>query len=225
MPTNPPPDISGQPTFWRGKGLLWLSLTLSLLAVAALWIDMSLARYFVTTPVKGDLRKLIQLSEAFAYGGTVAVILLTAAVLDRRGWRILPRLAAAALGAGLVADILKLCIARTRPDHAELAGTATATFLRLFPGEHLHATQSFPSAHTATGVGLACGLAFLYPRGRWLFLVLALSAGTQRMMDQKHFLSDVLAGAAIGALCGWLVTAAWPVSNWFERLELHERHE
>ena len=132
----------------------------------------------------------------------------------------LPRLAIAAYGAGLLADLIKLPIGRHRPlDDKFVAETALQTFTNWGGHEHVHLTQSFPSAHTATATGLACGLAFFYPRGKWLFLALAMLTGLQRMHAREHYLSDVLAGAAIGALVGMLTTSPLATNRWLDRLE------
>jgi len=186
----------------------------ALLAAAVLSADLSIAAYVRSHPLPGDLARLVRLSETFAWGGTALIIMLMAAVIDARGWRILPPLAIGAFGAGLLADGLKLIVARLRPGAADSSG-ATETFLAWLPLlklDHLghpygYALQSFPSAHAATAVGLAIALAALYPRGRWLFASLALLACFQRIESQAHFASDVLAGTAIGcavgAACRW----------------------
>ncbi len=199
---------------------LLLPAVLALLALAALWLDMSVSHYFLAKPWRGDLAKMVTLCEAFGYAGTVAFILLAAVLLDRRGWRVLPRLATASYGAGLLADLIKLPIGRHRPlDEKFVAETAWQTFTNWDGHQHIHLTQSFPSAHTATATGLACGLAFFYPRGRWLFIVLALLTGLQRMHAGEHYLSDVLAGAAVGTFVGMLTTSPLPVNRWMDNLE------
>src|SRR4029453_3960066 len=102
--------------------LFALALLLTLLAAAALMVDLSVAGFVKLGKVPGDLKGLVRLSEAFAYGGTVGLIILLAAVLDPRGWRVVPRLATSAFGAGLLADGLKLLVARQRPSLADSGG-------------------------------------------------------------------------------------------------------
>jgi membrane-associated phospholipid phosphatase len=176
-------------------------------AIVAMSVDVPLAVWVRDSRVPSDLKRLIRLAEVFGFGGTVGLIILTATVLDRLNWRATVRLVASAFGAGLVADGVKLLVARQRPSHAPLDGaTALDTFSTWLPALHRealsgaygHAWQSFPSAHSATAAGLAVGLALLYPRGRWLFAVFAAVACWQRIDAQAHYLSDCLAGAAIG---------------------------
>ena len=199
---------------------LLLPAILALLAVCALWADMPLSHYFRERPWKGDFGKTISLCEAYGYAGTVFFILLAAAFLDPRGWRVLPRLALASYGGGLSANLFKLLVGRHRPlDEKHLAETAMETFTTWDGHQHIHLTQSFPSAHTATACGLACGLAYFCPRGKWLFIALAALVALQRMHSREHYLSDVLTGAAIGTLVGILVTSPLRSNQWLDNLE------
>ena len=195
--------------------LLSLALVITVLAAAALLVDQSVAQFGKLGKVPGDLKSLVRLSEAFSYGGTVGLIILLAAVLDPRGWRVVPRLAITAFGAGLLADGLKLLVARERPSLAEAGGPILDTFVGWLPlFQDNHRLQSFPSGHTATAVGLAVALCFLYPRGWWLFSAIAALSGIQRIESESHFLSDVLVGAAIGCLVGAGCTASTRLGRW-----------
>jgi membrane-associated phospholipid phosphatase len=62
------------------------------------------------------------------------------------------------------------------------------------------AVRSFPSGHSATAVALAIALSWIYPRGRWVFAVLAFMACLQRLVSGAHFLSDIMAGSDIAVL-------------------------
>jgi membrane-associated phospholipid phosphatase len=202
---------------WNSGQLIAAGVVLALAAGGVLSADFSIAAYLREHPLTGDLARLVRLAEVFAWGGTVALIILTAALLDPRRWRVVPPLVVGAFGAGLVADGLKLLVARLRPELANSSG-ATETFLAWLPllnrdalaHPYGYALQSFPSGHAATAAGIAVALALLYPRGRWLFASFATLACFQRMVTQAHFASDVLAGAAIGCLVG----AAWQASRW-----------
>lgn len=177
-------------------------------AVLALSIDRTVALWFKEHRLPGELAHLVRLAEVFGWGGGVALIIATAATLDPRGWRIVPRLAGGSLGAGICADIIKLFIARTRPSATQDAASSVETFVATMPvlnkaslaGGYGHPVQSFPSAHSATAVGLAIGLSCLYPRGRWLFAAFAILAMFQRIEADAHYCSDVLAGAALSFL-------------------------
>jgi undecaprenyl-diphosphatase len=216
-----------RPANARPARLFFIAGVLAVLAAVALLIDLPLARALDSLDIPYDFRHLVRLGEAFGWGGSVALIILAAALLDSRGWRVIPRLAVVALGSGLLADGIKLLIARRRPVVIDLTADVPATFLGWRPGLAAaelarigdDGSHSFPSGHAATAAGLAVALAVIYPRGRWLFLALAALAAFQRIEVQAHFASDVLAGAALGCLVGGLCQLDFGLGRLFQRLE------
>lgn len=202
------------------RALLLTAAALAIVAFAAVPIDLPIARWLQSHRLGGDLHHTIMLCEAFGFAGNVGIILIGAAAIDPRSWRILPYLAAASLGSGLLADVAKLFIGRLRPNSFDFSQPITASFGQFFPWRasstfaeaFSHANQSFPSAHTAVAVGLAIGLARLYPRGTWFFIATAGSVAVQRMVSHSHYLSDCLAGAAIAcvfcAILEWINRSA-----------------
>lgn len=210
------------------------ALALAIIGAAALPIDLSIARIaqaweegqlkFIGS---SELKKLIELSEAFAHGTGVAIILAAVLILDRYRKRCLPRLAALAFGAGIFADILKLTMARVRPrafdfssDSSSIWNTFTGSMRPIDPGSFDYSSiQSFPSAHAATSVGLAIGLTRLYPQGRAFFITLAVLACSQRIVFSAHWTSDVCWGAAAGFLIAASMTSPRLLGKWFDDLE------
>lgn len=211
----------------RTSSLLRWAGVFAVLAAAAFLIDIPVAAFCRERCIGGEVGNLIRLSEAFAHGMGVAAIILAVAVLDPLNRRRLPRLLTLSLGAGLVCDIFKLLIPRARPGHGVLPETALATFLGWQPfaeaealGDVLdHGIQSFPSGHTTTAVGLAIGLMWLYPRGRWLFGFFALLAGSQRVVFGAHYPSDVLAAGALACLVGVICFSKRGLGGRFDRFE------
>ncbi len=182
-------------------------LSLAIDLPVSTWIARGAARQdHARTP--GELRKLLSLSEVFSHGTGVVLILLTIYVVVPGDRRFLLRLTCSAFGGGLAADIVKLFVQRTRPAKLGLlehTGTVGDTFGGFAFLNWESATQSFPSAHTATAVGLAVGLSHIYPRGKWLFATFALLAALQRIQFLHHYPSDVLGGALVGMLmAGWI---------------------
>lgn len=126
-------------------------------------------------------------------GRPVAALIITLAVA-LYGWRVLgPRyavLTVATLGASLVTFALKVAVGRPRP--------ATHGLL----------DASFPSGHTtfATAV-LGFALLIALQQRRWVLasvcVVVIAAMGPSRVLLGVHWLSDVLAGYAIGA--AWLL--------------------
>ncbi len=82
---------------------------------------------------------------------------------------------------------------------------------------------SFPSGHSNTAFVLAAFLLVLYPRGRWIWFILAAGCALARVRFRRHFPSDILMGSALGwVMAQWVFSWGWPVriSDWvFERVE------
>jgi len=159
------------------------------------WIDGHdpFSRTFSAMP--GDARALLENLAIFGHGTAVLIATLLIWNLDRHHRRNLGLVIAAPLFAGFLANLVKVIVQRPRPFVAELPGLHSSSL-----GEVLmnNSMQSFPSGHTASAVALALALACHYPKGRWLFLSLAIVTGFERVLSQSHFPSDVFAGAATG---------------------------
>lgn len=200
--------------------------TLILLGALALTVDVPIASWVREGRCPGVINKLCGLSETFSHAVGVALIVSVIAVLDPRRRAAIPRIIAAALGSGLVANAFKLMLARVRPHHFDFdaADSSLDAFGSWFPlWTRPSWEQGFPSSHAATAAGLAIVLTRYYPRGRWLFPVLAALAGLQRVVDKSHFLSDVLWGAAVGCLFAPLCVYGGRLARRFDRFEA--RHE
>lgn len=212
----------------RGALRGWQSL-LPALAMAALTplvmpFDLPLARWALQGGCPHFFQKLLNLSEVFGHGIGVGMILLVLFWLAPAGRVALPRIVLCTLTGGLGADLAKLLVLRYRPyeflaKHAADGGV-WATFGDWLPGiGGDSATQSFPSAHTATAVALACALSWFYPQGRRVFGVLAVLVACQRIVNRDHYLSDCVGGAAIGLLAGACFFRFGWLPGWFDRLE------
>ena len=135
--------------------------------------------------------------------GTVVVAGASVVVLWRAGRRIdAGFVAGSAVGITVLVWVLKNVYERARPDH----GSPVA----------LPHSYSFPSGHAATAVVLYGALGLLLAeqaRSRiraadWLAAaaVLALAIGASRVLLDVHFVSDVVAGFAVGL--AWLCCCA-----------------
>lgn len=105
---------------------------------------------------------------------------------------------------GLVADVLKILFGRARPKllFAEDVYGFSWGALR---SDH----WSFPSGHATTIVALAVALALLWPRGRAAYALVALLVMASRPIIGAHYVSDVIAGAALGAGVVWAMWQAF----------------
>lgn len=208
-----------------GSTAIWV-VVLLLAAVAALGIDLSLQTLARANRPPGIVRDYFNATEAFGNGFGVAMILLAVFVLDRARRVQTLRLITASLGAGIAADVIKMTIARTRPNATDIEGlvasgaSAIDTFVGFMPLASLGSGgQSFPSAHTATALGLAVALAYCYPAGARLFYCFAAGVAIQRVAVGAHYLSDVLAGAAVGIVWGYAACSSGAIATRFDRLE------
>ncbi len=72
--------------------------------------------------------------------------------------------------------------------------------------------DAFPSGHAAGGFAMAAVLARYFPRGAWLWYGAALFVASSRVFRGSHFPTDVLAGAVLGYLVGYVW--AYPLREW-----------
>ena len=179
--------------------------TIFLIAAAgAVFIEIPITRFFKQVRCPGLIVELLDRAEPFGHFFGAAMVLTAVVLLDpvmrrRIGWGI-----GATLGGGLLANIVKLLVQRTRPRAFDLSdGTVWETFGGWIQKNLSSNNQSFPSGHTASAFGLAVILAAWYPRGRWLFITVAALVGMHRIQHLAHFPSDVCAGVA----AGWFVAA------------------
>lgn len=72
---------------------------------------------------------------------------------------------------------------------------------------------SFPSGHTTAAFMMAALVSFFFPLAGLFIYGWAALVGLSRVMLKVHFISDVIAGAALGSLIAWLaITALLPLA-------------
>jgi undecaprenyl-diphosphatase len=107
---------------------------------------------------------------------------------------------------GGIGELLKRAFDRPRPPLVDPAVHPLVAVPRSF---------SMPSGHAATAFAAAVAVGIVHPRLRWPLVGLASLVALSRVWLGVHYLSDVLAGAAIGtavAVAGWLaIRAATPL--------------
>lgn len=179
---------------------------LALLFALATWLD---TRLFLAllSPAPELLesrdwyRTLRILGSMFIWLGVAAILVLIdsgrtvgPSVLGPRAtWTRGPFLLVSAGLAGLLAEALKLLFRRGRPiDHD---GTYA-----LAPWSLSLETSDFglPSSHAAVAFAAAFALSHLHPRAGVVFILGAIGCGLTRVLVGQHFVSDVVAGAAVG---------------------------
>jgi membrane-associated phospholipid phosphatase len=183
--------------------LRWPLLLFALGALAIPTVDRAIAQLDFPATFPRTLIAIGNHAEVFGNGATIPFFLAAVWMLDPARRRMLPRLACASWGSGIVANLVKLCVTRQRPYRWLDVGSGGIgeQFGGWFPlAGNQSMNQSFPSAHTATAVGLAFGLAALYPRGGKLFGLLAGLVAFQRFAGDMHFVSDTLFASGLAML-------------------------
>jgi len=165
-------------------------------------VDLDVARWAadVATPFTRDV------VDGFTQlGGNTVIVLVAIAVAAVELWRapsryILPFLVVVVAGQSLATNLIKVGVGRVRPAIDPLAG---------FSGD------SFPSGHSASAAATFAACAMLLGRRqpRWLQCTLTgiaggLAAGvaSSRVLLGVHWLTDVIAGLALG--WGWFALSA-----------------
>ena len=167
-------------------------------------------------PLPTDLVKLFRLAEVFAHAIGVGFIVLTIAVLDPAARRTVPRILAASLGAGLLANSFKLVVARWPPQDFDFKGNVGDTFIEWLPlltdtapdGRSLFARGGGGGAGGGVGVAVSAAVG-----GRcWR------SCPVATLVEGSHFLSDVFS-ARNRHPGGDRVRKHGPAGRMFQRLE------
>jgi membrane-associated phospholipid phosphatase len=110
---------------------------------------------------------------------------------------------------GLMNTLIKWIAGRNRPINLFNHGLFGFDFFKI--GYELN---SFPSGHSVTVFSLAAALSILFPRFGYLAFVPAAVIASSRVLLTSHYVSDVIAGAAIGMVC------TLPVKYYFDRYKI-----
>jgi lipid A 4'-phosphatase len=200
-----------------GRRILWVEAFLLAEVLGIVWIDRPIADFFHQHGAA--LQPFFDIVQRFGLGYPWLILAALAFVFLRWGGefeRLRPRAAAmralayipgfiftAVFTAGLAADVLKILVGRARPKLLFADGTYDFTWFGL-RADH----WSFPSGHAATAAALMTALWCLWPRPLWLYVAGAALVAASRVITGQHFLSDVVAGAAIGVIVTRAI-AAW----------------
>ncbi|MFD2234710.1 phosphatase PAP2 family protein [Phaeospirillum tilakii] len=193
---------------WRNP-MEWLSLYALVLVLLGIFvIDQPLAR-LCKESVEGELEGFFKIVTFFGLGGlwlipsgilTLLFLLGRRVALSPAGRERYTRLAWApgflflsVAISGLIGDVIKFVVGRTRPQM--LFDQDLATFE---PFTHGWAYNSFPSGHTQTIFAAMVALALVFPRYDRAYLAVALLVAASRVATSVHYFSDVVAGAWLG---------------------------
>jgi membrane-associated phospholipid phosphatase len=173
-----------------------------LLSVAGFFVigqfDMAVYHVFEGRHV-GD-SDLIKMFRVMGFLGTWLLAAAALALVDG-AWRRALLLLSAPVAAGIVGEVLKQLIRRTRPMdfHGEHHSIPWSEFH--WSTSHLSA----PSSHAIVAFGAAWLLCRLFPRATPVWLTLATGCAATRVIVSAHFVSDVFLSAVAGYAVVWLI--------------------
>jgi lipid A 4'-phosphatase len=200
-----------------GKRILAAGALVLAEAIAIIWVDRAIADFFHDHAAA--LQPFFDIVQRFGLGFPYLVISALAFAVLRWSGRLarlqrwdeamraaayIPAFAFAAIAAsGLLVDLIKIVVGRTRPKLLFATGAYDFTWFGWQP-DH----WSFPSGHAATAAALMTALWCLWPRALWVYVAAAVLVAASRVVTGQHYLSDVIAGAVIGVVVT-RVLAAW----------------
>ncbi len=122
----------------------------------------------------------------------VAVVLMILSIFSNRR-RLYVGFLVPLLGHLPILHGLKWAVGRLRP----VAEQGSLSFQPFSGGVY---ADGFPSGHTTTATVFALLLSMYLPRLRWVLYPWLCLVGVERLIARMHFLSDVLAGYALGVV-------------------------
>lgn len=184
---------------------------------AALGADRAVAQWVHGAHLynKRDLAiRLLKLPGTFWFALGIAALI---AIFHSRSWRAAAPLLFSGPLVGFAYILMKWSAGRHRPDKI-IAPFDLHPFARGIVGLiHAESGLSFPSGHAAMAFATAVCLAAAWPRAAGLFFAVAAAVGAERVLENAHYLSDVVAGAGVGVLCG--LVAVLVANRWIGRTE------
>lgn len=176
-------------------GIAWV-----VLFVAALYLDVPVARWVVNhRPLNKNSPLVMVVKSPGTYYVTMGIALLLFLCHPLKGRAaVLPLIAGALGGAGY--SLMKWFVGRHRPDKG-VKGFDFHLFVGGLRGLFTEKALSFPSGHTCLAFATAASLAILIPRWRAAWFIIATAVAAERVLENAHYLSDVVAGAGLGIIC------------------------
>lgn len=165
------------------------------------WLDYVMR--FITDTGRGEVKFVILAGLCFVY----------------RYRRYMLMVLAAGITSGLFAQVIKALVVRERPGNLEFANPIPS-FIEALSGQAAPiASNSFPSGHATSCFGIAVAVAWSCRESGhrwvgWAAVGWAALVSFSRVYLGVHYLSDVIAGAVLGALFGTLFFRAWRKQGW-----------
>lgn len=195
----------------RERHISWPPVTLWLIAIAgACWLDEPVALRVYSSGIylfakHSALFRAIKAPGNFYFTLVIALLLWLSSLGSLRA---AIQLCGSGVMAGGFYTVAKWAMERTRPIGNGIF-TNRPFELHFFSDGLLgifasRPDRSFPSGHTCLAFATAAALAIFIPRWRVGFFVIAAGVGLERLLEDAHYLSDVVAGAGLGVFAAML---------------------
>lgn len=174
---------------------------LSAMAVG-FWLDGPVARWAHRAAVDRDHfgNHVFKMAGDWRFTLAVALALIT---WHRDSWRAAGLLALSALLGGLLYTLAKWFAGRQRPV-VLIDPLRFNPFINGWRGFFDEPNMAFPSGHTTLAFATAATLGIVIPRWRYAFYALASVVAVERVVENAHYVTDVIAGAGLGTLSAYL---------------------
>jgi membrane-associated phospholipid phosphatase len=202
-------------------------LALGVLKVV-LWIAATLLAYWFIDPIPGFhdnwlfqqewMQALGRVGRHLGTWDLAPILVAIALIAGRDRWkRLLITILAGYAIQSTLTEVVKDAAGRPRPSQIPDPD------LFLGPGTEYH---SLPSGHASFIFMFATVCAAWFPRARWPLWILAALVAASRVILGAHYISDVVFGALVGILAGWIVLAIWrPWGKGLQRQSVPERRK
>ncbi len=185
------------------------------LAVTAIWIVSFVIALLLDTPVArwihdSGIRRYVQQADYwpeilkapgdFRFNLAVVVVLIIARQIN---WRQGVLVVLAGVASGLN-SVIKWIAGRYRPYNPVPGQLKPFNLEPFWHGWHGFIKQgplSFPSGHASTSFALAAALVVVWPRGGWVFVVISIFTGLERVSEDAHYCTDVIGAFGFAMLC------------------------
>jgi membrane-associated phospholipid phosphatase len=174
---------------------IWIAVVLSSCAI----LDVRVANWVHRTVPQPKLARLFELMKVPGHFGFTLVVAGALWIWHVRRWRAVVFLCLSAVISGILYTAAKWCVGRTRPFQG-VPPFEFHPFNQGFYGLFVSEYHSFPSGHTCLAFATAAALTVLLPRWRVLLFLGAIATATERILQNSHYVSDVVAGAGFGVL-------------------------
>ena len=182
------------------RRLAWVAGIGALTATAILFVDVPAVRWLaVGRDLPAWLESVLDAAGYYGQGFWAIFVFLFMVSVSPANRRHAAHLAVSMAVVFVLTHFLKSVTSRARPE----VFLETQRMWWFFDGVRHSRYCSLPSAHTASAFAMSAVLARAFRSGAVVLFAAAFLCGVSRLVDVQHYVSDVIAGAALGVWVGY----------------------